>query len=452
MKHFLLIAVLFLSALAFADETGFGQLALSCNAVTTTGACTTFNVHPPDFVHVPQANSFTWQTIFSGGTPTSVTVVLQGSIDGTTFSTIDTSTSTAGETRTKAGAAYNFFRCNVTAYNRNGTAASCQITPQFSTSGASGAVDSVNGQTGTVVLAASDVGAAATSHTHAESDVTSLVSDLAAKVPTTRTVNGHALSANVTVTAGDVGAGDASTNTATSVDSEVAIFSSTTGKLLKRSALTGIIKQTAGVQSVASAGTDYVAPQTTLSGYGITDAVPNTVTVNGHALSSNVSVTAGDVGNSTAQWNANQINGVSLAGLATGIVKNTTTTGVPSVAVAGDCPTLNQNTSGNAGTATALAANPTDCASTNAYTTAIAASGNLTCSTWSIQEVPSGSINSSNTAFVLANTPVSGSVACYQNGLRVVGGASLDYTISGATMTWATAPTTGDTIYCDYRF
>lgn len=35
---------------------------------------------------------------------------------------------------------------------------------------------------------------------------------------------------------------------------------------------------------------------TTLSGYGITDAVPSTRTVNGHALSSNVTVTASDVG------------------------------------------------------------------------------------------------------------------------------------------------------------
>lgn len=52
-----------------------------------------------------------------------------------------------------------------------------------------------------------------------------------------------------------------------------------------------------------------------------------------------------------------KINGTSLAGLATGILKNTTTTGVPSIAVAGDFPTLNQNTTGNAATATALAAN-----------------------------------------------------------------------------------------------
>ena len=43
-----------------------------------------------------------------------------------------------------------------------------------------------------------------------------------------------------------------------------------------------------------------------------------------------------------------KINGVSLAGLATGIVKNTTGTGAPSIAVAADFPTLNQNTTGTA--------------------------------------------------------------------------------------------------------
>lgn len=52
----------------------------------------------------------------------------------------------------------------------------------------------------------------------------------------------------------------ASTNAATSVDSEVALFSGTTGKLLKRATATGIAKLTAGVQGVATAGTDYYAP------------------------------------------------------------------------------------------------------------------------------------------------------------------------------------------------
>lgn len=44
-----------------------------------------------------------------------------------------------------------------------------------------------------------------------------------------------------------------------------------------------------------------------------------------------------------------------MGSLGTGIVKNTTTTGVPSIAVAGDFPTLNQSTTGNAATATAFA-------------------------------------------------------------------------------------------------
>jgi len=51
-----------------------------------------------------------------------------------------------------------------------------------------------------------------------------------------------------------------------------------------------------------------------------------------------------------------KINGTSLAGLATGILKNTTTTGVPSIAVAADFPTLNQNTTGTASNVTGTVA------------------------------------------------------------------------------------------------
>lgn len=45
-----------------------------------------------------------------------------------------------------------------------------------------------------------------------------------------------------------------------SVDSEVAVFSSTTGKLLKRATGSGIAKLTSGVLSAATAGTDYLTP------------------------------------------------------------------------------------------------------------------------------------------------------------------------------------------------
>jgi hypothetical protein len=58
---------------------------------------------------------------------------------------------------------------------------------------------------------------------------------------------------------GDTGAGDVS-GPAASVDSELALFNSTTGKLIKRASLTGLVKATSGVASAATAGTDYVAP------------------------------------------------------------------------------------------------------------------------------------------------------------------------------------------------
>lgn len=64
-------------------------------------------------------------------------------------------------------------------------------------------------------------------------------------------------------------------------------------------------------------------------------------------------------------------------------------------------------------------------------------------------EVPSGAVNSSNVTYTLANTPVTGSVHLYLNGIRLK--ATVDYTISGLTITMTTAPTTGDLILCDYR-
>lgn len=55
--------------------------------------------------------------------------------------------------------------------------------------------------------------------------------------------------------------GDASTNTAASVDGEVAVFSGTAGKTLKRATGSGVAKLNSGVLGTATAGTDY-APAT----------------------------------------------------------------------------------------------------------------------------------------------------------------------------------------------
>jgi hypothetical protein len=86
-----------------------------------------------------------------------------------------------------------------------------------------------------------------------QSDVTSLVSDLAAKVPTTRTltINGttYDLSANRSWTISGIGSGDVSSNTAVSVVGEIPIFSSTDGKEIGRFPGTGIAILNSGVLS-----------------------------------------------------------------------------------------------------------------------------------------------------------------------------------------------------------
>lgn len=66
-------------------------------------------------------------------------------------------------------------------------------------------------------------------------------------------------------------------------------------------------------------------------------------------------------------------------------------------------------------------------------------------------EVPSGAINGSNVTYTLANTPVSGSVHLYINGVRAKVGSGNDYTISSATITMEYALATGETLLADYR-
>jgi hypothetical protein len=73
-----------------------------------------------------------------------------------------------------------------------------------------------------------------------------------------------------------------------------------------------------------------------------------------------ISANSAKVGNATHTGDATGatvltvvgLNGTNLAALDTGILKNTTGTGVPSIAIAGDFPTLNQSTTGSAATLT----------------------------------------------------------------------------------------------------
>lgn len=127
-----------------------------------------------------------------------------------------------------------------------------------------------------ITLSYSDVGAANEQHNHSADEISSGIlpierggtnADTASEalenlggVPKTRTINNKALSSNISLTASDVGA---------SASGHSHAFSAITSK------------------------------PTTLSGYGITDAVPTTRKVNNKALSSNISLTASDVGAAT---------------------------------------------------------------------------------------------------------------------------------------------------------
>lgn len=66
------------------------------------------------------------------------------------------------------------------------------------------------------------------------------------------------------------------------------------------------------------------------------------------------------------------------------------------------------------------------------------------------RETPSGTVNGSNVTFTLANTPVAGTEHVYLNGILQESGSGNDYTISGATITYLTAPLTNDKIRVSY--
>lgn len=67
-------------------------------------------------------------------------------------------------------------------------------------------------------------------------------------------------------------------------------------------------------------------------------------------------------------------------------------------------------------------------------------------------EVPSGTINGSNTVFTLAGTPSpSSSLQLYLNGQLQEEGVGNDYTLSGQTITFAAGPLTGSVLLAFYN-
>lgn len=67
-----------------------------------------------------------------------------------------------------------------------------------------------------------------------------------------------------------------------------------------------------------------------------------------------------------------------------------------------------------------------------------------------IREVPTGTINGINTTFTLANIPISNTEEVYLNGL-LQDTRGIDYSISGAIITFLVPPQLGDRVLVSYQ-
>lgn len=77
--------------------------------------------------------------------------------------------------------------------------------------------------------------------------------------------------------------------------------------------------------------------------------------------------------------------------------------------------------------------------------------GDLLAANLVVRETPSGTLNGSNTVFILANTPEVGTEEIFLNGVLMNPGSGNDYQISGATITFEFSPVTGGKILVNYR-
>jgi len=135
-----------------------------------------------------------------------------------------------------------------------------------------------------------------------------------------------------------------------------------------------------------------------------------------------------------------KINGVALSGLATGILKNTTATGVPSIAIAADFPILNQNTTGNAQTASVA----TDAV---ALFTARTIGGSSFDGTANVTSFPSPGSIGGTTPSTGAFTTVNGNTITTGTGTLTLGSATLN---AGTGGTLGSAAFTASSSYLSY--
>lgn len=86
-----------------------------------------------------------------------------------------------------------------------------------------------------------------------------------------------------------------------------------------------------------------------------------------------------------------------------------------------------------------------------AISAAVASTDYMAPSSFVTRETPAGTVDGTNTTFTLANTPLTGTEEVFLNGMLQEPGVGNDYTISGGTITYLSAPLAGDRIRVNYR-
>jgi hypothetical protein len=293
----------------------------------------------------------------------------------------------------------------------------------------------------------------------------------------------------------------ASTNLATSVSGTLPVANGGTGA----TTLTGLVKGTGtSALTAAVAGTDYLAPNGSAASLTNFPTFNQNTTGNAATVTTNANLT-GDVTSVGNTATVVKINGTSLASLSTGILKNTTSTGVPTIAVAGTdyqmpinltttgtgaatlsgttlnipavSSTVNSSTisgtvgiaNGGTGLSTTPAYGQIDIGNGTGFTRATLTAGSAititnTAGTITIaaavrpisdQFTATSAHAVSSATFTLSQTPLNTKVWMFINGIRTNNDA---YTISGTTVTYTAASNNnytivvGDRIQFDYAY
>ncbi len=195
-----------------------------------------------------------------------------------------------------------------------------------------------------------------------------------------------------------------------------------------------------------------VLPDATTLAVGFSFRIANrssgvvTVNANGGGLiqtmapGTQLEVTAITIGTTAGTWDAAYSSTTAGTGSVTSVSVVSANGFAGSVATATTTPAITVSTSITG----VLKGNGTAISAASAGTDYIAPSSVIT------RETPSGAVNSSNTTYTLANTPIAGTEQVFLNGILQEPSAGNDYTISGATITYLTAPATGDRLRVTY--